>query len=66
MRYFFTAFGLALALGLAACAADTGWNVASNGNGYYHESNGSAAAQTDQQSDPAAPVYHNAGGNGLP
>ena len=42
MRYLIAALGLALTLafGPAAVAADNGWGNASNGNGYYHQSNG--------------------------
>lgn len=40
MRYFIAiALAITLALGSAAFAAD-GWGNASNGNSYYHESNG--------------------------
>ena len=41
MRYFIAAVGLvfALAFGQAAMAAGNGWGTASNGYGYYHESN---------------------------
>ena len=40
MRYFMTAVGLAFALLVSqvAMAAD-GWGTASNGYGYYHQSN---------------------------
>jgi hypothetical protein len=42
MRYFIVAMGLVLSLafGPAALAADNGWGNSSNGNGFYHESNG--------------------------
>lgn len=42
MRYLITTIVLALTLafGQAAVAADNGWGNASNGNGYYHQSNG--------------------------
>ncbi len=43
MRYFIAAIGLAFALafGPAAIAApEIGWDNSSNGNGYYHASNG--------------------------
>ena len=41
---FGTAFALVVALGVAgtALAGSTGWGDASNGNGYYYESNGKA------------------------
>jgi hypothetical protein len=42
MRYYIAAAALVFALGFGhvAFAADNGWGDASNGNGYYHESNG--------------------------
>jgi hypothetical protein len=50
------AFALVVATGAAgtALAGSTGWGDASNGNGYYHESNGKAVPnQVDQSKKPA-------------
>jgi hypothetical protein len=52
---FGTAFALVVATGAAGAAlAGTGWGDASNGNGYYHESNCKAAPhQVDASQKPA-------------
>jgi hypothetical protein len=58
MRYFIAAVGLAFALasGSVAFAADTGWGNTSNGNGYYHESNGAATGWGTQNNGYG--LYH--------
>jgi hypothetical protein len=43
MRYFVAALGLMVALTfghVASAASNTGWENSSNGDGYYHVSNG--------------------------
>ena len=43
MRYHIAAAALALGMAFAPAAfAGNGWGTAENGNGFYHESNGSA------------------------
>lgn len=60
MRYCFTVFALVLGFSLAACAADPGWNIASNGNGDYQ----SGGSVTYHQTLLAAPAPYHADGEG--
>jgi hypothetical protein len=63
---FGTAFALAVATGAAgtALAGNTAWGDASNGNGYYHESNGASTGWGD--ADNGNGYYHESNGKAAP
>ena len=62
---FGTAFALVVATGAAGTAlAGTGWGDASNGNGYYHESNGASTGWGDASNGNG--YYHESNGKATP